>query len=364
MAEPPAPPGEREPTAGDEPGQIASTDPGAGAVAYVDPGAARSAMDRGKFLSGATVGVGGLMGAVIAVPALGVGLAPAFKTEHVLRRRPRPDEPVPSRHVPGPVPRRHVRPRTPRTRRASTAASSSSATTATTSSPRSRTRACTSAARSATSAPASPARATAASTTPRAAARPARPCARSTATRTSVDSKGHLILGQALRDGRQPAPAPAQGAGPARDRRPLVPLSRPPRRARSTARCLRTRPTARELVVDAPLEWVEERSGFVGLVETFLFRNVPEDTSWLQTLGSSLLIVFVLQATTGVILAMIYDPSPAGGLRLDPLHHGHGHARLAGPRHAQVGLERHGDPALPAHGARRSSSAPTSTRAS
>src|SRR5664279_830862 len=74
----------------------------------------------------------------------------------------------------------------------------------------------------------------------------------------------------------------------------------------------RTRPTARELVVDAPLEWVEERSGFVGLIEKFLFRNVPGDTSWLQTLGSSLLIVFVLQATTGVLLAMSYDPSPGG----------------------------------------------------
>ena len=74
----------------------------------------------------------------------------------------------------------------------------------------------------------------------------------------------------------------------------------------------RTRPTARELVVDAPLEWIEERSGWVGLIEKFLFRNVPGDTSWLQTLGSSLLIVFVLQATTGVLLAMNYDPSPAG----------------------------------------------------
>ena len=73
----------------------------------------------------------------------------------------------------------------------------------------------------------------------------------------------------------------------------------------------RTRPTAKELVVDAPLEWVEERSGFVGLVEAFLFRKVPGDTSWLQTLGSSLLTVFLLQATTGVILAMSYHPDPA-----------------------------------------------------
>jgi len=74
----------------------------------------------------------------------------------------------------------------------------------------------------------------------------------------------------------------------------------------------RTRPTVKELVVDAPLEWVEERSGFVGLVEAFLFRNVPRDTSWLQTLGSSLLVVFLFQATTGVLLAMNYDPSAAG----------------------------------------------------
>ena len=72
----------------------------------------------------------------------------------------------------------------------------------------------------------------------------------------------------------------------------------------------RTRPTAKELVVDAPLEWVEERSGFVGLVEAFLFRKVPGDTSWLQTLGSSLLTVFLLQAITGVILAMSYHPDP------------------------------------------------------
>ena len=36
----------------------------------------------------------------------------------------------------------------------------------------------------------------------------------------------------------------------------------------------------------------------MGLVEAFLFRNVPRDTSWLQTLGSSLLVVFLFQATT------------------------------------------------------------------
>jgi menaquinol-cytochrome c reductase cytochrome b subunit len=72
----------------------------------------------------------------------------------------------------------------------------------------------------------------------------------------------------------------------------------------------RTRPTVRELVLDAPVEWIEERSGFIGLVEAFLFRKVPRDTSWLQTLGSSLLVVFVVQTVTGVLLAMNYQPSP------------------------------------------------------
>ena len=51
------------------------------AAAMADPGSARSALDRGRFLSGVTVGLGGLMSAVIAAPALGFVLAPAFETE-------------------------------------------------------------------------------------------------------------------------------------------------------------------------------------------------------------------------------------------------------------------------------------------
>jgi menaquinol-cytochrome c reductase cytochrome b subunit len=74
----------------------------------------------------------------------------------------------------------------------------------------------------------------------------------------------------------------------------------------------RTRPTAKEIALDPPMEWVEERSGWIGLVEAFLFRNVPGDTSWLQTLGSALLTVFLMQAITGVVLAMSYHPSPNG----------------------------------------------------
>jgi quinol-cytochrome oxidoreductase complex cytochrome b subunit len=62
--------------------------------------------------------------------------------------------------------------------------------------------------------------------------------------------------------------------------------------------------------VTYPLDWLEERSGLVGGVKYFLFRNVPADTNWMQTLGSATLTAFIVQALTGVILAMYYKPSP------------------------------------------------------
>jgi menaquinol-cytochrome c reductase cytochrome b subunit len=59
-----------------------------------------------------------------------------------------------------------------------------------------------------------------------------------------------------------------------------------------------------------PLEWLEERSGLVGAVKYFLFRKVPADTNWMQTLGSATLTAFLVQTITGVILAMYYKPDP------------------------------------------------------
>jgi menaquinol-cytochrome c reductase cytochrome b subunit len=59
-----------------------------------------------------------------------------------------------------------------------------------------------------------------------------------------------------------------------------------------------------------PLDWLEERSGLVGGVRYFLFRNVPRDVNWMQTLGSATLTAFLVQALTGVILAMYYKPDP------------------------------------------------------
>jgi menaquinol-cytochrome c reductase cytochrome b subunit len=62
--------------------------------------------------------------------------------------------------------------------------------------------------------------------------------------------------------------------------------------------------------INFPLDWLEERSGLIGGVRYFLFRKVPSDTNWMQTLGSATLTAFLVQAITGVILAMYYKPTP------------------------------------------------------
>ena len=66
--------------------------------------------------------------------------------------------------------------------------------------------------------------------------------------------------------------------------------------------------TTRERIL-YPIDWLEERSGLVGGLRYFLFRNVPGDVNWFQTLGSATLTAFIVQATTGVILAMYYKPT-------------------------------------------------------
>src|SRR5215218_9642318 len=75
-----------------------------------------------------------------------------------------------------------------------------------------------------------------------------------------------------------------------------------------------TRPPKRQStliqVANYPLDWVEERSGMVGGVKYFLFRKVPRDIGWWHTLGSATLTAFLVQALTGVILAMYYKPDP------------------------------------------------------
>jgi quinol-cytochrome oxidoreductase complex cytochrome b subunit len=66
-----------------------------------------------------------------------------------------------------------------------------------------------------------------------------------------------------------------------------------------------------ETAVLVPLDWVDERTGAVRGTKWFLFRNVPRDIMWMQTLGSAALTAFIVQTVTGVILAMYYEPSSA-----------------------------------------------------
>src|SRR5437764_11766550 len=65
-----------------------------------------------------------------------------------------------------------------------------------------------------------------------------------------------------------------------------------------------------QAAIDFPIDWLEERSGLIGGLRYFLFRKVPSDTNWMQTLGSATLTAFLVQAITGVILAMFYRPTP------------------------------------------------------
>jgi ubiquinol-cytochrome c reductase cytochrome b subunit len=63
-------------------------------------------------------------------------------------------------------------------------------------------------------------------------------------------------------------------------------------------------------VGEATLDYVDHRTGVKFGARWFLFRNVPAETSWFQTLGFTALALFGLQAVTGIILAMYYRPDP------------------------------------------------------
>jgi ubiquinol-cytochrome c reductase cytochrome b subunit len=60
-------------------------------------------------------------------------------------------------------------------------------------------------------------------------------------------------------------------------------------------------------------EWFDERLGTHEIRRALFDRHIPRSgpaTEWLYTLGSVLLFYFVLQAVTGMMLAMNYTPSP------------------------------------------------------
>jgi menaquinol-cytochrome c reductase cytochrome b subunit len=103
-----------------------------------------------------------------------------------------------------------------------------------------------------------------------------------------------------LRKPAKPGANGAKGAAPADLK------TSPPERKGHTARLA---DQAKEAPVDA-LAWVDQRTAASGFLTGMLFRKVPKGTNWFYTLGSATLFAFIVQATTGVFLAMFYDPSP------------------------------------------------------
>ncbi len=56
--------------------------------------------------------------------------------------------------------------------------------------------------------------------------------------------------------------------------------------------------------------WMDRRADLSMLWKELFARKVPIGVGWLYTLGFATLFVFILQATTGVFLAMYYSASP------------------------------------------------------
>jgi len=56
--------------------------------------------------------------------------------------------------------------------------------------------------------------------------------------------------------------------------------------------------------------FLDERTGLSGLLASFLNRKVPANLNYLYTFGSATLMLFTVQAITGIFLSMYYSPSP------------------------------------------------------
>jgi menaquinol-cytochrome c reductase cytochrome b subunit len=89
---------------------------------------------------------------------------------------------------------------------------------------------------------------------------------------------------------------------------PVPPKYQPPPPRPGQAERVTPLDQAKELGISAA-DWVDERTSLSGAVRWTLFRKVPKGTNWFYTLGSASLFAFLSQATTGVFLAMYYDPS-------------------------------------------------------
>jgi menaquinol-cytochrome c reductase cytochrome b subunit len=57
------------------------------------------------------------------------------------------------------------------------------------------------------------------------------------------------------------------------------------------------------------VDWTEDRTGIVTMIEHFLYEPVPKRGKWLYTLGSATLFLITLQFLTGILLLFYYVPT-------------------------------------------------------
>jgi menaquinol-cytochrome c reductase cytochrome b subunit len=57
------------------------------------------------------------------------------------------------------------------------------------------------------------------------------------------------------------------------------------------------------------VDWTEDRTGAVTMIEHFLYEPVPKRGKWLYTLGSATLFLINLQFLTGILLLFYYVPT-------------------------------------------------------
>jgi ubiquinol-cytochrome c reductase cytochrome b subunit len=58
------------------------------------------------------------------------------------------------------------------------------------------------------------------------------------------------------------------------------------------------------------IDWIETRTGLASGIQHFLYEDIPASSGWHQVLGSVALFSFLVQATTGILLAFNYAPTP------------------------------------------------------
>lgn len=57
-------------------------------------------------------------------------------------------------------------------------------------------------------------------------------------------------------------------------------------------------------------KWIDERTGAATIWQALFKRKIPEGVNFLYTFGAATMFVFMLQAVTGIILAMYYSATP------------------------------------------------------